>query len=348
MFTFSDDGCFKAPVFAGAFYFFDEFVVLRGLAYISGNSLFTLAMTYRIFAPLLVILFLVSACNDSSATLEDLESDIESVLNEEDGTYALFYKDLNNPELQITINPDTMFHAASTMKTPVMIEVFKQAEEGRFSIYDSVRIENKFYSIVDSSEFSLELDPEADDPYESMVGETATIYDLTHAMITYSSNIATNLMIDLVGAENTTETMRELGADSIRVLRGVYDMKAFERGLSNRTTARDLAIILESIAKGEVVDAEASQLMLDILQDQFYKDIIAGDLPDEAIVASKSGFITGVRHDSGIVYLPDGRSYLLVYLSKNVPDEDRSVAVGASISRMIYDFYMNNPVASEQ
>ena len=79
-------------------------------------------------------------------------------------------------------------------------------------------------------------------------------------------------------------------------------------------------------------------------EEQFYKDIIAGDLPDEATVASKSGFITGVRHDSGIVYLPDGRSYFLVYLSKNVPDEERSVAAGAAVSRMIYDFYMKNPV----
>ncbi|WP_340104465.1 serine hydrolase [Rhodohalobacter sp. 8-1] len=274
--------------------------------------------------------------------------EIESVLENEEGTYAVFYKDLNNPNLQITINPDTMFHAASTMKTPVMIEVFKQAEEGRFSIYDSIEIENRFYSIVDSSEFSLELDPNADDPYESMVGETATIYDLTHAMITYSSNIATNLMIDLVGAESTTESMRELGADSIRVLRGVYDMKAYNQGLSNRTTARDLAIILESIADGDVVDAEASQLMLNILEEQFYKDIIAGNLPDEVVVASKSGFITGVRHDSGLVYLPDGRSYLLVYLSKNVPDEERSVATGATISKMVYDFYMENRAGLDQ
>lgn len=305
-------------------------------------------MLIRALTLLSLAIIFFSSCSQSPQTLGELESQIESVIENEEGTYAVFYKDLNNPGLRITINPDTMFHAASTMKTPVMIEVFKQAEEGRFSIYDSIEIENRFYSIVDSSEFSLELDPEADDPYESRVGETATIYDLTHAMITYSSNIATNLMIDLVGAENTTETMRELGADSIQVLRGVYDMKAYDRGLSNRTTARDLAIILESIADGDVVDAEASQLMLDILQDQFYKDIIAGDLPEEVVVASKSGFITGVRHDSGLVYLPDGRSYLLVYLSKNVPDEERSVAVGASISRMIYDFYMENPATSDQ
>jgi len=293
---------------------------------------------------LLITLFLFTSCQSQSpATLTELQAEIESVLDDEEGTYAVFFEDLNNPDQKITINPDTVFHAASTMKTPVMIEVFKQAEQGKFSVYDSIRIENKFYSIVDSSEFSLDLDPDADDPYERRVGEMATIYDLTHAMITYSSNIATNLIIQLVGAENTTETMRELGAQNIQILRGVYDMKAYDRGLSNRTTARDLAVILKSIAKGKVVDAEKSQLMIDIMEDQFYKDMIGRTLPDDAVVASKSGFITGVRHDSGIVTLPDGRSYVLVYLSKDVPDEDRSVEIGANLSRMVYDFYGENP-----
>lgn len=301
-------------------------------------------MTIRFFGLLLPVFFLFLSCQSQSpATLAELQKEITSTLQEEEGTYAVFFEDLNNPDLQITINPDTVFHAASTMKTPVMIEVFKQAEQEKFSVYDSIRIENRFYSIVDSSEFSLELDPNADDPYERQVGEMATIYDLTHAMITYSSNIATNLIIDLVGAENTTQSMRELGAENIEVLRGVYDMKAYDRGLSNRTTARDLAIILKSIANGEVVDEEASRQMVEIMEDQFYKDTIGGNLPDEVRVASKSGFITGVRHDSGIVTLPDGRSYVLVYLSKDVPDEDRSVEVGAQISKMIYDFYLNQP-----
>jgi len=284
--------------------------------------------------------FFLSACSPAPTTVEDLSAEIESILAGEKGTYAVVHSDLDNPDMKITINPDTEFHAASTMKTPVMIEVFKQAEEGKFSVNDLVRIENRFYSIVDGSEFSLDLDPDGNDPYERKVGEMASIRDLTHAMITYSSDIATNLVIQLVGAENTTETMRELGAENIDVLRGVYDMKAYERGLSNRTTARDLAIILESIAEGRAVDAQASQEMIDIMKDQFYKDIIVGNLPEDVVVASKSGFITGVRHDSGIVYLPDGRSYILVYLSKDVPDEQRSVEVGAEISRLIHDFYM--------
>lgn len=291
-----------------------------------------------------ILLFFFSTCSQHSPSIENLRADIDALLAEESGTYAVVFSDLNDPEFEIAINPDTLFHAASTMKTPVMIEVFRRADAGEFSVYDSIRIDNNFNSIVDGSEFSLDLDPESADPFEQKVGEMATIYDLTHAMITYSSNIATNLMIQLVGAEETTQTMRELGAENIEVLRGVYDMKAFEQGLNNRTTAHDLAIIFRSIAEGDATDRDSGQIMIDILTDQYYRDGIPKYLPDDVIVANKTGFISGVEHDSGLVYLPDGRSYVLIYLSKNVPDEERSRETGANISKMIYDFYMRYPV----
>ena len=294
----------------------------------------------------LACLFLTftAACSEEHPSVGDLKTDIKKVLAEEDGTYAIYYSDLTNPELEIAINPDTVFHAASTMKTPVMIEVFRRANAGEFSIHDSIRIDNTFYSIVDGSEFSLDLDPESQDLFEQRAGELATIYDLTHAMITYSSNIATNLMIQLVGAEETTQSMRELGAENIQVLRGVYDMKAFDQGLSNSTTARDLAVIFRSFASGNATEREAVQMMIDILEDQYYRDIIPKYLPDDVVVANKTGSIAGVEHDSGLVYLPDGRSYLLIYLSKNVPDQKKSRDIGARISKKIYDFYMIQPV----
>ncbi|CAN5120626.1 serine hydrolase [soil metagenome] len=291
----------------------------------------------------IVLLLFLSSCAQQTPSFEALKTDIENFLAQEQGTYAVILSDINNPELEIAINPDTLFHAASTMKTPVMIEVFRRADAGEFSVYDSIRIDNTFQSIVDGSEFSLDLDPESADPFERKEGEMATIYDLTHAMITYSSNIATNLMIELVGAEETTQTMRELGAENIDVLRGVYDMKAFEQGLSNRTTARDLAIIFRSIADGDAADRDSGLLMIDILTDQYYRDVIPKYLPDEIIVANKTGSISGVEHDSAIVYLPDGRSYILIYLSKNVPDDEHSRDVGAKISELIYDFYMSQP-----
>lgn len=290
----------------------------------------------------LIATFFLIALGGCSAnqtkTVDDLKDKIESHLDVQEGTFAVWFRHLNDPSLQFAINPDTVFHAASTMKTPVMIELFRRAEEGEFNLSDSIMIKNRFYSIVDSSEFELDLDPNADDPYEAKVGDTATIYDLNHAMITYSSNIATNIIIQMVGAEQTTETMRDLGADSIDVLRGVYDMKAFDRGLSNQTTARDLGIILSHIAQGTAVSAEKDSIMIEIMKDQFYKDVIVAGLPDDAVVANKTGSIDGVEHDSAIVYLPDGQSYVLIYLSKDLPDDVRGREIGAEVSEMVYSF----------
>lgn len=283
-----------------------------------------------------LFLFLINCSADKD--IDSVTEEIQTYLQNEEGTFAIWFQHLRDPDLQFAINPDTVFHAASTMKTPVMIELFRRAELGEFDLSDSIRIENQFYSIVDGSEFQLELNPEGDDPYEAMVGEMATIYDLNHAMITYSSNIATNIIIQLVGAEQTTQTMRELGAENIDVLRGVYDMKAFDLGLSNRTTARDLAIIFEHLANGTAVNPEADSIMIEVLKDQFYRDVIPARLPENLEIANKTGFITGVRHDSAIVYLPDGSSYILIYLSKDLPDGDRGREIGTEISRMIYDF----------
>jgi beta-lactamase class A len=287
---------------------------------------------------LLLLLLLAGCTTNEPKTADDLKQKIKEYLEKQEGTFAVWFGHLDQPELQLAINPDTVFHAASTMKTPVMIELFKQAEEGKYNLSDSIMIENRFYSIVDSSEFQLDLDPNADDPYEGKVGEMATIYDLNHAMITYSSNIATNIIIQMVGAEQTTQTMRELGAENIDVLRGVYDMKAFELGLSNRTTARDLGIILSHIANGTAVSAEKDSVMIEIMKDQFYKDVIVAGLPEDVTVANKTGSIDGVEHDSAIVFLPDGQRYVLIYLSKNLPDDIRGREIGAEISQMIYNF----------
>ncbi|MGF1670276.1 MAG: serine hydrolase [Balneolaceae bacterium] len=294
----------------------------------------------KVLFPLLLI---TAACSSQPQTLADLKNSIEQYLDSEPGIFAVEFRSVQEPDIQFSINPDTVFHAASTMKTPVMIEVYKQSLDGKFSLGDSILIKNEFTSIVDGSSFSIELqpvtdDPESNDPLEQKIGEKETIYNLTHAMITYSSNIATNIIMELVGAENVTESMRRLGANNIQVIRGLYDMKAFDQGLSNRTTARDLAIIFEHIANGTAVTPDADRNMIEILKDQFYTDVIPLHLPEDVTIANKTGSITGVEHDSGIVTLHDGRSYILIFLSKNLPDDQRGREVGAEISKMIYDF----------
>jgi beta-lactamase class A len=238
----------------------------------------------------------------------------------------------------ILINEQEKYHAASTMKTPVMIEVFKQAAEGKFSLNDSFVIKNEFKSIADSSLFSLSPEDDSDKELYKHLGEKRTLSALVYDMIIVSSNLATNMVIELVNAKNVTQTMRALGARSIQVLRGVEDSKAYQKGLSNTTTAHDLMVIFEKIAGGETVSAEASQAMIEILLDQRFNDIIPARLPKDVKVAHKTGDITGVRHDSGIVFLPDGRKYVLVLLSKNLEKTEAGIAAMAEVSEMIYQY----------
>jgi beta-lactamase class A len=209
-----------------------------------------------------------------------------------------------------------------------MVEVYKQAAEGKFSLKDSILIKNEFKSIVDSSLYSLRAKDDSDTLIYNHIGEKRTVYSLVYDMIIISSNLATNLIIDLVDAKNVTSTLRSIGAK--------------EAGFNNRVTAYDLMLLFEKIDKEELVNSEASMAMMDILLEQKFNDIIPAHLPKEVKVAHKTGWITGIHHDSGIVFLPDGRKYVLVILSKDLQDEKAAVKAMANVSKMIYDHVINS------
>jgi len=278
-----------------------------------------------------------STCCQSNRNMELLKEQIINVLKRQDGTFAVAFKNLSNGK-ELLINAQEDFHAASTMKTPVMIEVFKLVSEGKFSLNDEIIIKNKFKSIVDSSTYSLDSSDDSETEIYRHIGEKRTLYDLMYQMIIASSNLSTNLIIDLVGAKNVTKTMRRMGAKKIMVLRGVEDNKAFEKGLNNTTTAYDLMLIFAKIAKGKAVNKKSSDAMIKILLNQEHNEIIPAELPKDVKVAHKTGSIKGVHHDSGIVFLPDGRKYVLVLLSKNLKDENTAIKAMADVSKMIYDF----------
>ena len=286
-----------------------------------------------------VIALLLNACNSSQPqTLSSLETAIQEELNQTQGDFAVAFKNLDQPDQTLLINANESFHAASTMKTPVLLEVYKQAEAGKFSLHDSLVVRNEFKSIVDSSLYSLSPEDDSYSELYEQIGEKESIYDLAYYMIISSSNLATNIIIDWVGAQNVTQTLREMGANDIQVLRGVEDTKAYQQGLSNTTTAYDLLLLYENMAMHQVVSDTSCEAMIDILLDQEFNEIIPGQLPAEVKVAHKTGWITGLHHDSGIVYLPDGRKYVLVLLSKNLEDEEAGVETLATVSRMIYDY----------
>lgn len=253
------------------------------------------------------------------------------------GVFALSYRDAATGA-QITINGNESFHAASTMKTPVMVEIFKQVAAGKFKLTDSIVVKNEFKSIVDGSLYSLNPKEDSEFTLYEQLGQKRSISDLMYLMIISSSNLATNIMIELVDAKSVTRTLRSLGLKNIEVLRGVEDGKAYAKGLNNQVTALDLMQIFDKMAVGQLVDKSSSDQMINILRDQKFREMIPAQLPSDVVVAHKTGWIRGVQHDSGIVMLPDGRRYTLVLLSKGLTDEAAAIKSMATVSRMIYDY----------
>lgn len=292
-------------------------------------------MISRLTGVFLLLIMLVGC--KPKPSVQTVKEQVVGVLNKQSGVFAVAFKDLTTGE-EILFNEHQLFHAASTMKAPVMVEVYKQAAAGKFSLKDSLLIKNEFKSIVDSSLYSLSPTDDSDTLIYKHIGEKRTVYSLLYDMIIISSNLATNLIVELVDAKNVTQTMRDIGANDIQVLRGVEDTKAFNAGLNNQVTAYDLMLLYETIANEEVVNAEASMAMIDILLDQRFNEIIPAQLPKDVKVAHKTGSITGVRHDSGIVFLSDGRKYILVLLSKELEDADAGIQAMANVSKAIYDF----------
>jgi len=272
------------------------------------------------------------------SNLSTLKEKLENEIQVSKGIFAIAFKEIGNEDNIIIINGDEIFHAASTMKTPVMVEVFRQSIIGRFSLDDSIVVRNEFKSIVDGSTYSLDVKDDGDDKIYSMIGQKRKIYDLVYDMITVSSNLATNLLIDLVEPANVTRTMKEYGLEKIKVLRGVEDIKAYELGLNNTVTANDLMKLFELIATNKILNEQSCNEMIKILLDQKFNDKIPKYLPTNVKVAHKTGSISKVEHDSGIVFLPDGRKYVLVVLSKELDDNEKGKETIAKISKLIYDY----------
>ncbi len=254
---------------------------------------------------------------------------------------------VRNPATGMTahLNADRRFHAASTMKVPVLIELFRQAERGAFALEDSIMVENRFRSIVDGSEYRIEDDSDAA-LYERL-GQKVAIRELARRMITRSSNLATNLLIALVTPDSVQATIERLGAEQMEVLRGVEDIKAYRQGLSNTATARDLAALLEALTEGRAVSPEADSAMIEVLMAQEHNAMIPAGLPTGTRVAHKTGWITEIHHDAAIVYPEAGPPYVLVVLTEGLEDQDASARLGAEIARAVHRALRGSPPSED-
>lgn len=250
---------------------------------------------------------------------------------------AVSYRDLGRPD-SLDMDATVDFHAASTMKIPVMIEVLRAVDAGRLSLDQRVLLVNRFHSIVDGSPYRLDSGSDSDSSVYTHVGERVAVRDLLERMVVRSSNLATNALIALVGAEQADASAHALGATHMRVLRGVEDGKAFAAGRNNTTTAADLAVLLEHVELGDALRPESARLMKEILLRQEFNDEIPAGVPAGTPVAHKTGAITATLHDAAIVY-PAGRApYVLVVLTRAIPDEKVATRLIADISRLVWAY----------
>jgi beta-lactamase class A len=236
----------------------------------------------------------------------------------------------------LLIDSNTRMHAASTMKVPVMLELFRLAERGELSLDAPVEVRNSFVSIADGSTYSLTATDDSDAELYDMVGTALPMRELIRRMIVRSSNLATNILIELADPERIAETLSRVGASEMRVLRGVEDIPAYERGMNNTTTAYGLMKTLEAVAGDEVVSRESSAGMVRILAEQEFREMIPSGLPEGTRVANKTGWIPGISHDGAIIYPAAREPYVLVVLTRGFTDPEDAARAARRVSRRVW------------
>ena len=286
---------------------------------------------------MLIVLATVAALAAPSQHTDSLRALLEARIRQVPGaSVGLAYIDLRTGD-SVHINADSSFHAASTMKVPVMIEMFRQVDQGTLALDRGMLLRNEFKSIVDGSPYSLSAGDDSDSLVYTRVGQHVPLGELLERMIVRSSNLATNALIEIVDARKADATAKRLGARHIRVLRGVEDGKAYAQGLNNTTTARDMAALMAAIEQGRAATPASTQRMRDILMRQEFNEEIPAGLPPGTKVAHKTGFITAHLHDAAIVYPPDGSPYVLVVLTRAIRDEKVARALIQDLSRIVWE-----------
>ena len=249
-------------------------------------------------------------------------------------TIAVAVHDLET-DFRFSLRGDRWFHAASTIKVAVLLAVFRAADGGRLRLNDSLHVRNRFFSAAGGTVFHVAADRDATPELYQSIGRTAKISVLARAMISGSSNLATNLLLDFLSVECARTALRDARVEGVELRRGVEDHAAHEQGINNQATADGLLSLLSAI-RSDYLSNESKQQVIRILLEQRFNSMIPAGLPSHAMVAHKTGEISTVSHDIGIVYLPEREPYITAILTEFDPDQEGRREAVAAISKAIY------------
>jgi beta-lactamase class A len=231
---------------------------------------------------------------------------------------------------------DRWFHAASTIKAPLLLAVYKLAEEGRIRLDDTLHVRNRFRSMTGGI-YRVAASRDGDAEVHRRLGRSMRVRELARAMIVRSSNLATNVLLDFVGLETVRRILKEARLEGIELRRGVEDTAAFEQEINNEVTADGLARCFRLLCQEGFLRAETREQMIEVLCAQEFNGMIPASLPRDARVAHKTGEISTVCHDAGIVFLPGRKPYVVAILTEWPVHVEKRQGCIAEISRALYE-----------
>lgn len=294
-----------------------------------------LAKTFLVGA--LLMPHLASAA--SSAGSNPLVQIMAKTVSKQPGHFAV-YAARSGQAPDVCLNCDDLINAASTMKLFVLDTAYEAFTKGTLHPEDTIVVHNHFHSLVGKGSFALEQKEDSYDPLYAQAGKPVPVSELLRVMIQYSSNLATNLMIEKLGVLPIRSVVKAQGLNGIVFGRMIEDFDANDQGIRNQVSARGLGDFLQKLDSGQIVGKAQSQSMIQIMLGQKFNDIIPPGLPAGTPVAHKTGWVDGVRNDAAIVTLPDGKRYILVVLTSGLPDEQAGIRVLNTLSHQAYEYFL--------
>jgi beta-lactamase class A len=282
------------------------------------------------------------------SNLDALRDDIDrSARKSEAGAISVALHDVESGS-DLHYDGDRWYHGASTIKVAILLAVYGEIARGRLVPQSRLHVRNRFLSAYDGSPFRVLADRDADSEVHAAIGKTMRVSELALHMISTSSNLATNLLLDLIGLPTVHRAIDEFRLTGLDIRRGVEDEKAFDHGIVNRVTANGLVGLLRLIAEERAYSPEISREMLGILHQQEFRKGIPARLPREVRVAHKTGDISTVAHDAGVVYAPGRAPYVVAILTEWSAGAGHRSQTIAGISQCVYAHLRGTPAGDRQ
>ncbi len=280
----------------------------------------------------LVVLLAVASTAPAQQTLQSalhakLEADLANVAGHLNGVMGYAIKDLSSGETFLRL-PDTVFPQASSIKLTILLELMRQAQEGKLSLEEKYTLRRSEMTAGDT------------EPILTMLGDgtvTLSLRDIAIFMAVLSDNTATNILIDRLEMDNINKGVMRLGLKETKLRRHMIDIEAAKKGNENVSTPREMLTLLEKVRAGQALDTAHTKEYFDILrlpkESEFHKA-----LPEDVSIADKPGALEGVRCDTGLIDIP-GHPFIMsvttTYLAK---DDDGEHAVEEA-ARVVYDYF---------